>query len=74
MTPILCDYSIAEPRYLQKYQPQLSDRNTFNQHDQWKDFDQVTTNDPPEGERGLAATLVGGGGVSTKIFSSILQS
>jgi hypothetical protein len=45
----------------------MGEQNSFNQQNQWKDFDPSTTNGPPEGERGLGATVVGGAGVSTII-------
>jgi hypothetical protein len=42
----------------------MSEQNSFNQQNQWKEFDPSTANGTPEGERGLGATVVGGAGVS----------
>ncbi|KAJ5883925.1 uncharacterized protein N7473_010811 [Penicillium subrubescens] len=46
----------------QAHEQQMGEQNSFNQQNQWKDFDPSTTNGPPEGERGLGATVVGGAG------------
>jgi hypothetical protein len=47
------------------YQAQLSEQPHYNQQNQWKEFDQAAGGEPPEGERGLGATVVGGAGVCT---------
>ncbi|GLI78199.1 hypothetical protein PoHVEF18_006506 [Penicillium ochrochloron] len=47
----------------QTHEQQMSEQNSFNQQNQWKDFDPSTANGTPEGERGLGATVVGGAGL-----------
>ncbi|KAJ5449888.1 uncharacterized protein N7458_006337 [Penicillium daleae] len=45
----------------QNHEQQLANQESFNQQNQWKDFDPATS-EMPEGERGLGATVIGGAG------------